>query len=743
MIDSRIITENEVAIEAELNMLLPALERIKCGQVVVLVQSHRLEFVEFLPFQLHARWPDALQWLPLTANMTVIPFKKVDLETSSFPFFRVGEVLEARRAVRWVRFNELRYCNDDLVHSDWEVGVERLRRQLSQSLLPPHAFVSVECVRPDGSKIHIPRRTLGRHAAKDAPRPRVLIPGTGEISPIAAETLASTDLVLVNLQGLRGRHSLRTIRAVLAARSPARPTLLVASSPSELFAIGLDGSPDPIQIVPIGLPSPLEAVDVITVARERLAADERFVTALQDLSGQGTSTDRIVALARNAWWAIRQSVHLEGGLREIQRFEYALEDFSKVDALTASLFTACRDLLLAAAADEEMRFERLRASSKAVLHTNTPGSVLVFARTWKDAATLRTAIAKELDILEENLEELGIWVDTVHAARRRSTPGTVVSVGYAGMATLDFVLASGARRARMVFDPVETRIAWHNAQSMAAYLDRAGASDAAGPLRRLANDLSQHVVGFASTRELFINQESGQLKSDHTLMATRPCPDEVLVYLTDGSCLEVPVGARFEVLGSKGVSSRVTPVTSLVSGNEIVLLDDEARTVFSEQRVAALDSGPLKGKYQARSQWLAIIQAVAKTKGLTPAEIAREMLMRGHRVTVATVRSWFTERSGEAHAPMKIERFLVLAEVLGLKLSEEMLRHYHQEIRLWRIGHRRAGREVAQAIRLACTGRLGPVTLARIERDWGVGVRALVAAARIGMVDEIILPKEA
>ena len=39
----------------------------------------------------------------------------------------------------------------------------------------------------------------------------------------------------------------------------------------------------------------------------------------------------------------------------------------------------------------------------------------------------------------------------------------------------------------------------------------------------------------------------------------------------------------------------------------------------------------------------------------------------------------------------------------------------------------RAGHEVARAIRLASTGRLGPASLARIEHDWGVGVRALVA----------------
>lgn len=270
------ITANVSEVDAALNMLLPALQNTQGGRVVALAQSVPLAFIEFLPFQLHTRWPDALQWLPLTANITVIPFKKGDLETRSLPFLRVNDVLEARDQARWARHEESRDCPSDFVHPDWEDGVRPLRKRLGQALLPPHAFVSVECVRPDGSRIRISRRTLGRHATRKAPRPRVFIAGPGEISPIAAETLASTDLVLVNLQGLRGRRSLRTVQAVLAARPSDRPTLLVASSPSELLKSGLYDPAEIGQFVLIGYPSPLNAVDVITVAQERLAADERF-----------------------------------------------------------------------------------------------------------------------------------------------------------------------------------------------------------------------------------------------------------------------------------------------------------------------------------------------------------------------------------------------------------------------------------------------------------------------------------
>jgi hypothetical protein len=70
-----------------------------------------------------------------------------------------------------------------------------------------------------------------------------------------------------------------------------------------------------------------------------------------------------------------------------------------------------------------------------------------------------------------------------------------------------------------------------------------------------------------------------------------------------------------------------------------------------------------------------------------------------------------------------------------------MLRHYFSHIHEWRVRPRRAGREIAQAIRLAYTGRLGPASSARIEREWGVGVRALIEAAQVGIVDEVILPR--
>ena len=157
--------------------------------------------------------------------------------------------------------------------------------------------------------------------------------------------------------------------------------------------------------------------------------------------------------------------------------------------------------------------------------------------------------------------------------------------------------------------------------------------------------------------------------------------------------------------------------------------------------MTALDAGPLKVQSQARMTWLAIVRAVASSKKLTPTAIARGMMAKGCPVTAAAVRQWLSEHSDEAHAPARIDHFLALADVLGLGLPEDTLRGYFRDVHSWRVLHRRAGREVARAIRLAFSGRLGATTLARIERDWGVGVRALVDAAQVGIVDEVIAPE--
>ena len=731
--------EYSAGIDAELRALLPALQEARNGQVVALVQGHRMQFIGLMPFHIYARWPDALPWLPLTFSATVVPSSAVDLSASSLPIYRVRDVRQARKLARWSRYTETRYLPDDLVFADWENGASRMHTSLDVLDLPPHSFISVERVLEDGTTSRIPRPVLGRHADRQAQRPRLLIPGSRTSSRSAA-TLAGTDLLVLDLQGLRGQRSLRTVHDVLQSRPTTSPTVIIAGSVSDLLASGHEEPRDLRHVTLVGSPSVINDVTVVPIAQDRLAADQLFHQTLAGVAAD--VSERIMSLAEAAWWAMRQSVGMEGGRRELQRFQRALEDLTNTDPMAAGLLTACDTMLVSNSLDETLRTERLQAAVEATMSASRLGEVAVITRSGTDAATLRSAFATTLNVDTSDLEQLGVYVRRVHAAFPRTEFASAVALGYAGMATIDSILSTGAEDVRVVFDPVETRAAWHNARRMADYLHHAGVPDAAVPLERLAEGLAPYTTGFAQLQELQLDALTRSLQDQSIMPSTdKPAPDEVVVILLDGTRLRVPLGARFEVMGRHGRASHVVPVSSLEPGDQIVLLDDEARALFSEQRMAALDAGPLREQSVVRIAWLVKVRVVAEVRHLSATTIARSLAERGYPISDAAVRGWLSPHPNEGHAPMRLNHFLALAELLGIAPDSGTLERDYRNIKTWRVQHRRAGHVVAKAIRLACTGRLAPATLARIEHDWGVGVRALVDAAWVAEIDEVILPE--
>jgi len=83
---------------------------------------------------------------------------------------------------------------------------------------------------------------------------------------------------------------------------------------------------------------------------------------------------------------------------------------------------------------------------------------------------------------------------------------------------------------------------------------------------------------------------------------------------------------------------------------------------------------------------------------------------------------------------------MAFADLLGVGLPEARLEEMFQAVRRWRILHRRDGRKLARVMRAAYMNRLDAVTLAKVEREWGFEVRRLLEAARVGVVDEVVLP---
>lgn len=719
-----------------------ALRLAQNGMVLAFAQASRVNWLGFYPFLLHLRNPDMVPWLPMTSTVAVMPGRTVELASGLLPPFRVADVVETRRVARWDRYNQSRHLPDDFVLNDWENGVNRHRQRLNHLLLPPHAFVSLERVRSDGATVRVPRPTLGRYAERNALRPRILVPGATDVVHNAVVVLAEADLVLVDLQGLRGQRARAAIRSVLQARKPGRPTLAIASSPADVLSLGLETTANAMCTI-VGPVAHLETVAVRTTGRDRLAADAQFTASLEGTTDLGEDGLHLARIANYAWWAIRQATAPDTGRFELERFERTLERLSDQDAFGASLFTECHNLLRQSFLDVGLRTQRLDSAVDAVLSAQGAGDVLVLARSSWDVAALTEAVARILDVKPADLAILGVSIATSHAIPPDAAPETVVLVGYEGNRTITAVMQTKAKTAVAVFDPVETRVAWYNATTMANYFDQAGLPEAARPLHHFANGLSRHVIGFSNVEELGADDLSRSSETlERVFSPTRASVDGALVYFLDGTWVDVPLGARFERLGRNGHGSHVVTLAEIAPGDEIVMLDPEARQLFSEKRMSVLDEGPLKVQNQARQAWFLIVQTVAKAKGFSPGIIAHELRQRGHRITEAAVRVWISADPHRARAPQKFSHFKAFANVLQMGVSDDMLAFYFESIRMWRVSHRRAGRQVAQAIRLAYSGRLGAFSLARIERDWGVGIRSLVAAAHVAVVDEVILPNE-
>ena len=115
------------------------------------------------------------------------------------------------------------------------------------------------------------------------------------------------------------------------------------------------------------------------------------------------------------------------------------------------------------------------------------------------------------------------------------------------------------------------------------------------------------------------------------------------------------------------------------------------------------------------------------------------MISAGEDVSSATVRSWVTYRDmSDARTPSRWRRFKAFADAFGITLPTTTIEKYYKDIKQWRVLHRKAGRDLARAIRAAYANRLGAPTLARIEREWGFTARQLIAAARMMTVDDVV-----
>ncbi len=175
-------------------------------------------------------------------------------------------------------------------------------------------------------------------------------------------------------------------------------------------------------------------------------------------------------------------------------------------------------------------------------------------------------------------------------------------------------------------------------------------------------------------------------------------------------------------------------------GDQIVLLNNEERAGFSERLLLALDAGRLRDDKQTRDTWLNTMKSVREANVIPVAEIKVRMERLGCSVEGSTIRTWLPRASSDdCGVPESEQLFLAFASAIGIFLPSTILCDWFRCINRLRINHRKVGRELVRAIRGAYLGKLDPVSIAKMEKEWGVEAKALLEAARVAVIDHVMI----
>jgi hypothetical protein len=569
-----------------------------------------------------------------------------------------------------------------------------------------------------------------------------------DVSDVSAQMLTDVDLLIVNIQGLRGRRIIESIQNVLRARGPGRATLIIASSPCDVLSLNLDALIDQAHVRTLGSAPLVNDVSVAKVGDDRALAQRGFEFAVEELRGK-FENNRLIDLAKSAWWATRQTVDGDRHEPEMQRFINALERLEQSNPDGARLMSHGRKVLQEAVDNKEIAEGRRRAVTEAAIYTTGNSGTLVITR-GLGVTRLRNEIAEQLELPADSLHELGVRVQTHNSFPPAEPTDVAVIAGYYGLATIDAMLACQAARLKLVFDPIESRAAWFGVQKIIRCLRNIGAEEAIPALEKLAAAIAEGIPANLRSQVDDVILSSGFFDPFCTLDShagnsngNSPAGDEtVTICLADGTSLDVRLNSHFDVLPPMGGKLRTVTARMLVPGDEIILLEEGERTLFSDQLMRTLDEGVLKDPAREREMWLLLVKSVYSAHRPNVRGLYRELNELGYSVSYRTVLSWvsFTDNR-QATAPRHRALFLAFAGALGLTLPEPDLLAKYTGIKKWRAGHRVAGRNLARAIRAAYLGRLDAVSQERLKREWGVDAFKLVKSARLAIVDEVLLPE--
>lgn len=737
-------------IDEQLLPLLPAVAQALETQRIVAAVSlwHAIPVVALLPFYLHARWPDRVDGFPLLATTTLLPCSGTDRRLLEEPLCTPSDAYNARVYARWCRGEMGTQLPGDFYLADWEEGYRRHREQLAHRLLGANSYLAIDAVLPDGTRSPGSRPTLGHLASRSAPRPTLLMPGRGVLSDRAVASLSSSQLTIVNLQQVRGPRTLDTIRGVLARRTELA-TLLVASSPSDLFALGIAEVEEQVPIHACGGAPALEHLKLALVGQDRLQEEQKFRFAVTELRGYSPALDAVLDLVEHVWWAARQSLDAQSAratvLPRLLRAEQHLHAVAPADA---GLLTSAHTLVEEAIDDEERTQERLECLLESCEHHfNAPAAwkTGVVVRNECEVERVQQAMSKRWNASYAELQGLGLEVKSVWSTPERYD--SLISSGYVGTRTLDVIFASRVRQATLLLDPIEARVASFHVARMQHLLGRAASPATIHVLDSIAPAFTQVM---AHTPDMLVHIAIPAFLRD---TATEDGPlvelqvpatdqrEQILICFTDGTSMTCDIEQRFDLLDREhGSTLGQASAGDLQPGDEVLVIEHDTHAVFSERLMRLLDETVLRAESAKRREWLAIAASSAQVQKRSAKSLQAGLRARGVYVDYATVRSWVPKLDDVAQGlvPNQWTSFKALADELNLVFTEDVLRAYYLAVRRWRVLHRSAGRTLVRLMRHAVLGQLDAATLHEVEELWGLDARDLLRATRIRIVDEVV-----
>jgi hypothetical protein len=690
------------------------------------------------PFEFYLERPDAFGELGLHPRPLIAPLTRSDQDVLRLPIFDGKHAREVRKPIRLglaarvemsrsqaERERAMSLAAASNRRTDWERAIV-MRSDRLPARSPAVAFQGLDLISRDGSAKRTPRPVIGRYASRKHLRDQVLAIWRGPLTGTMTATAATCDCAFLNIQGVRGRNTLDLVRR-LVRLVPNCPGLLIAAAPSELFELAEGGWPAFKRVHLVGSQIAPFNVGILPVAREREQLDRRFAATTEGLADYSAVTARLFDIAKSAWWAAMRSVTTD------EDTEPAVFDYLRSIAVAAqklpedvARFRSFTEALLAVLHDESRANERRHALLRAV--AEGAETVLV-----PNPGTRRVLLDREPELRAKQVRCI-----TANEAWRAAPPTHLAVLGIAGAPSLDALIALRPRRMSIIVDPVEARVAVAFLAKWTALLRGYGGGQPA--LDQLLNALEAVAApsrGESGVVDLKLgNYTSGGISGHGSGTDASPA-DLVRVRFVDGSNLICARATRFDVVSED--SNRLDPRTAaeLQPGDEVVVVASEDARAFSEHLIDALDQGKLSESFAHRKALLRLIRRAAEEHSLGARAIARSLARRGIRVSPEAVGGWLRGAAEDATVANTRRNLEALLEVLLLDLPTETVDIYWTAVRVVRIGHRLAGRQVVHAIRAAAAGRLSAQTMFSIEREYGWSIRQLIEAAHAQVVDEV------